>query len=66
MTTLTLPLTLPKAVPVQAIRAPKENIPQTVGERLRIRDLVAAYVAEKKPTPPLPVPESASKYTHED
>lgn len=62
MTTLTVPptLTLPKAVPVQAIRAPKENIPQTVGERLRLRDLVATYVAEKKPTPPLPVPELRS------
>ena len=60
MTTLTLPLTLPKAVPLQAIRAPKDNVPQTVSERLRIRDLVTAYVAEKKPTPPLPVPELRS------
>jgi geranylgeranyl diphosphate synthase type II len=64
MNTVTMPtappLTLPRPVPVQAIRAPKENIPQTVGERLRIRDLVAAYVAEKKPTPPLPVPELRS------
>lgn len=48
-------LTLPKLVPVQAIRPPKENIPQTIGERLHLRDLVAAYVADKKPTPPLPV-----------
>jgi geranylgeranyl pyrophosphate synthase len=53
-------LTLPRPVPLQSIRPPKENIPQTVGERLRLRDLVAAYVLEKKPTPPLPVAELRS------
>ncbi len=53
-------LTLPKPVPLQGIRPPQENIPQTLAERLRLRDLVAAYCAEKKPTPPLPVPELRS------
>jgi geranylgeranyl pyrophosphate synthase len=53
-------LTLPRPVPTMATRAPKENIPQTLGERLRIRDLVVAYVAEKKPTPPLPLAELRS------
>jgi geranylgeranyl diphosphate synthase, type II len=53
-------LTLPRPVPTMAVRAPKENIPQTLGERLRIRDLVVAYVAEKKPTPPLPLAELRS------
>jgi geranylgeranyl pyrophosphate synthase len=53
-------LTLPRPVPSQAIRPPKENIPQTLGERLRIRDLVVEYVAAKKPTPPLPMAELRS------
>lgn len=53
-------LTLPRPVPTMAVRPPKENIPQTLGERLRIRDLVVAYVAEKKPTPPLPLAELRS------
>ncbi len=53
-------LTLPRSVPTMANRPPKENIPQTLGERLRIRDLVVAYVAEKKPTPPLPLAELRS------
>ena len=54
----TTDLTLPRTLPVQGIRPPKENVPQTLGERLRIRDLAIAYVAEKKPTPPLPSPTS--------
>jgi geranylgeranyl diphosphate synthase type II len=53
-------LTLPKPVPIQGIRPPQDNIPQTLSERLRLRDLVAAYCAEKKPTPPLPVAELRS------
>ena len=39
-------LTLPRVIPTQAIRPPKENIPQTLAERLRIRDLVVDYVAQ--------------------
>ncbi|MBA3697301.1 MAG: DUF116 domain-containing protein [Planctomycetes bacterium] len=53
-------LTLPRVIPTQAIRPPKENIPQTLAERLRIRDLVVDYVAQKKPTPPLPMSELRS------
>lgn len=56
----TTDLILPRTLPVQGIRPPKENVPQTLSERLRIRDLVIAYVADKKPTPPLPVAELRS------
>jgi geranylgeranyl diphosphate synthase, type II len=59
--TLNMPtLTMPALVPTQMVRPPKENIPQTLAERLRIRDLVTEYVAVKKPTPPLPVAELRS------
>ena len=53
-------LTLPRPVPTQALRPPKENIPQTLGERQRIRDLVIAYVEQKRATPPLPLSELRS------
>ena len=53
-------LTLPRPVPTQALRPPKDNIPQTLSERQRIRDLVIAYVGQKRATPPLPLSELRS------
>ncbi|TWU45985.1 Farnesyl diphosphate synthase [Novipirellula aureliae] len=44
---------LPRAVPVQKQRKPKENIPQTLSERERMRVEVARFVAERNPVPPL-------------
>src|SRR5580698_1690375 len=46
---------LPKAVPVQRLRAPQENIPQTRPERERLRWAVRDYVAANagSMTPPL-------------
>jgi geranylgeranyl pyrophosphate synthase len=46
---------LPKAVPVQRLRAPQENIPQTRPERERLRWAVRDYVASNagSMTPPL-------------
>lgn len=45
----------PRMVPVQADRPPKENIPQTRGERERIRTQLRRFVAEMKPVPPISV-----------
>jgi len=53
-------VTLPRPVPVQAIRPPKANIPQTLGERQHIRELVADYVHRVQPVPPLPPAELRS------
>lgn len=53
----TAPLTIPRPVPVQRIRPPKKNIPQTVEERNSILKFVRNYVAEHKPVPPMPLPE---------
>lgn len=44
---------LPKPVPVQRERPPKENIPPTRQERERIRMLAREFVAEIQPVPPL-------------
>src|SRR6266481_3032055 len=48
------PLTLPRPVPVQRFRPPKQNIPQTALQRTHILHAVRQYVAEHKPVPPLP------------
>lgn len=53
-------LTLPRIVPTMADRPPKENIPQTLAERQRIRDLVITYVEQKRAVPPLPLAELRS------
>src|SRR5437868_14860231 len=52
-----IPLTLPRPVPIQRIRAPKKNIPHTGPERNRILHETRKYVAETKPVPPLPAEE---------
>lgn len=53
----TAPLTLPKPVPVQRFRPPKENIPQTKAERNHVLQIVREYVDRHQPVPPLPLGE---------
>ena len=53
----TIPLTIPRPVPIQRLRPPKKNIPQTPGERNQILQAVRKYVADEKPVPPLPTDE---------
>ena len=48
---------MPKPVPMQQFRRPKENIPQTKEDRDYILKRVREYVAETNPVPPLPVDE---------
>ena len=48
---------LPRPVPVPRVRPPQENIPPTPQQRERIRDLARAFVAEKRPVPPLSLDE---------
>jgi geranylgeranyl diphosphate synthase, type II len=48
------PLSIPRPVPVQRFRPPKQNIPQTALQRTHILHAVRDYVAEHKPVPPLP------------
>lgn len=43
----------PRTVPVQADRQPKENIPQTRGQREWIRAELRRFVTEVKPVPPI-------------
>ncbi|MFN7731222.1 MAG: polyprenyl synthetase family protein [Pirellula sp.] len=52
MTTLPV-VQLPRAVPIQKERPPKENIPQTLRERETIRTQLMAFVDERKPVPPI-------------
>ena len=51
----TAPLKLPKMVPAQRIRPPKENLPQTPEERTRFLQYIRNYVAEYNPVPPMPM-----------
>jgi geranylgeranyl diphosphate synthase, type II len=51
------PLSIPRPVPVQRFRPPKQNIPQTPLQRTHILHAVREYVAEHKPVPPLPADE---------
>ena len=53
-TTPVAPISFPRPVPTQKIRAPKKNIPQTLIERTHILHAVRAYVAEHQPVPPMP------------
>ncbi len=46
-------LSLPRAVPVQKERQPKENIPQTRSERETLRSNLRTFIARNKPVPPL-------------
>jgi geranylgeranyl pyrophosphate synthase len=56
-----LPLTrLPRPVPVQRARTADGRIPQTRPERERMRSLAREFVAEKRPVPPLSLPELRS------
>ncbi len=52
-------LTLPRPVPVQRVRKPKKNIPQTPQERNSILLAVRAYVERERPVPPLPADQLA-------
>ncbi|MHB8524457.1 MAG: polyprenyl synthetase family protein [Limisphaerales bacterium] len=51
----TSPLTIPRPVPAQRFRPPKQNIPQTPIERTHILQFIRHYVAEFNPVPPLPL-----------
>lgn len=53
----TVPLTIPRPVPLQRFRPPKQNIPQTKLQRDHILQFVRHYVAEYNPVPPLPAEE---------
>ncbi len=48
-----VPLTLPKNVPVQPVRRPQANIPQSKQERDQLAVAVRRYVEEREPVPPL-------------
>jgi geranylgeranyl pyrophosphate synthase len=53
----TAPLVIPRPVPTQRFRPPKNNIPQTPLERTHILQAVRHYVAEHTPVPPMPLDE---------
>src|SRR5258706_13111769 len=53
----TVPLVIPRPVPLQRFRPPKNNIPQTPIERNHILQAVRHYVAEFNPVPPMPAEE---------
>jgi len=57
------PLVIPRPVPIQRFRPPKQNIPQTALQRTQILHAVRQYVAEYNPVPPLP---SAELKIHAD
>jgi geranylgeranyl diphosphate synthase type II len=50
-------LSIPRAVPIQRVRAPKKNIPQTAVQRNHILHSIRNYVAEHNPVPPMPMDE---------
>ncbi|MBA4146798.1 MAG: polyprenyl synthetase family protein [Verrucomicrobia bacterium] len=54
---------LPRPVPIQRIRPPKKNVPQTPAERTAILHATRRYVAEFNPVPPMP---SDELKTHAD
>lgn len=49
----TVPLTLPKKVPIQRMRRPQSNIPQTKWERDQLAAAVHNYIEEQGPVPPI-------------
>src|SRR6478672_9411920 len=48
-------ITLPQPVPIQKLRKPQDNIPQTRAERDAVMRLVRDYVATYNPVPPMPM-----------
>ncbi len=50
-----IPIEMPRAVPVQAVRLPQANIPQTRLEREGLKTVIARYVEANRATltPPL-------------
>ncbi len=52
-----IPLTIPRPVPLQRFRPPKKNIPPTPIQRNHILHAVRNYVAEHNPVPPMPAEE---------
>lgn len=50
-------LTLPKPVPLQRLRKPQDNIPQTRAQRDELAQAVRRYVAQERPVPPMPMDE---------
>lgn len=50
-------LSLPKPVPIQRMRQPQDNIPQTKAQRDLISLHLKRYVAEVRPVPPMPMDE---------
>ena len=50
-------VTLPQPVPMQKLRKPQDNVPQTRAERDRVARLVREYVAAVNPVPPMPMEE---------
>lgn len=53
----TAPITIPRPVPLQRVRPPKKNIPQTKIQRDFVLKAVRQYVAEHNPVPPTPLEE---------
>ncbi len=53
----TVPLSIPRPVPLQRIRPTKKNIPPTPIQRNHILHAVRNYVAEHNPVPPMPLEE---------
>ncbi|MBN2505159.1 MAG: polyprenyl synthetase family protein [Verrucomicrobia bacterium] len=50
-----IPLVIPRPTPLQRLRPPKDNIPQTAEERRRVVQCARHYVAEFNPVPPVPL-----------
>lgn len=57
-------LQLPRAVPLQKDRPPKENIPQTVGQRERLRAQLRSFVKSRGIVPPIAL-EELRQYSEE-
>ncbi|MDP7011028.1 MAG: polyprenyl synthetase family protein [Verrucomicrobiota bacterium] len=57
MSTVSAPLKIPRPVPQQTLRSPRENIPQTRGDREAMLQVVRHYVAEQTLAPPAPLEE---------
>jgi geranylgeranyl diphosphate synthase, type II len=53
----TAPLVIPRPLPAQRFRPPKENIPQSALERSQFLQAARHYVAEHNPVPPVPIEE---------
>ena len=61
-------INLPRTVPMQRMRPPQPNIPQTKVERDRIGAIVRGYVQRYRLVPPMPIDElreHAERETHQ-